>query len=47
MMLYEVKQRIGEIIVTQIFMVYKVTTPYNLLGRGPGNNKICVKSYEL
>jgi len=47
MVLYEVKQYNEEIIVAQIVMVYKVTTPYKLLGRGPGNNKICIKSYEL
>jgi len=47
MVLYEVKQRNDEIVVAQIVMIYKVTTPYKLLERGPDNNKICIKSYEL
>jgi hypothetical protein len=47
MILYEVQQRNKEITVAKILMVNKVTTPYKLLGRGPGNNKICIKSYEF
>jgi hypothetical protein len=47
MFLYEVQQRNEEIIVAQIFMVIQVASLYKSLGGDPGNNKLCITSYEL
>ena len=47
MILYEVQQHNEEIVIAKIFIVNQVAILYKLLGIGPGNNKICIKSYEL